>query len=256
MRFFLKMALSLVFLAQGLVASQQPVESVESLFEQGNTAYRGNEYDRAIELYKDVLELGYESGPLYYNLGNAFYKQGRLGEARLFYEKARLHMPADEALLYNLELLERRLVDQIEPAPRFFLAEWWDAFIGWLPFTMLKTLVTLFFIIFLIVFALYIHRRRRGRGGWRRTMLAGAFIWLAAVVLLVNKAYFMQSETGGVIMDPKATAYAGPAENSTELFVLHEGTRIQVLRQANDWLEVKLADGKTGWIRADNIEFI
>ncbi len=87
-------------------------------------------------------------------------------------------------------------------------------------------------------------------------VIASALLWLFAVVLLANKMYFVETETYAVVMTPKLSAYAGPLESSTQLFVLHEGTRLQILRDSDGWLEVRLADGKTGWVRATQVEFI
>ena len=88
-------------------------DDLQALFNEGNQYYQAGEYEKAIKNYRSIIEQGYASGPLYFNLGNAYYKLNQLGEARLCYERAAKFLRNDEALQENLKLLSLRLVDQI-----------------------------------------------------------------------------------------------------------------------------------------------
>ena len=114
-----------LFLISFIIAQSVTAANLHDVFNQGNQYYQQGEYEQAIESYQKIIEEGYESGPLYFNLGNAYYKLGQLGPARLYYERASEYLKNDEALQENMQLLNLRLVDQIEPMPQFFLNAVW-----------------------------------------------------------------------------------------------------------------------------------
>ena len=109
-----------------ILSVQLTADEIDNYFEQGNQYYQQNEFEQAEESYLKIIELGYESGPLYFNLGNVYYRMDEIGKARLYYEKAMKFLEGDDALEQNLELVQQRLVDQIEKPPAFFLFKWWE----------------------------------------------------------------------------------------------------------------------------------
>ncbi|HGY56204.1 MAG TPA: tetratricopeptide repeat protein [Caldithrix abyssi] len=226
-------------------------------FEQGNKFYKEGAYDKAIEQYQKVLALGYESGEVYFNLGNAYYRTDQIGLARLYYEKAARFLKNDEALQQNLGLVQMRLVDQIETPPRLFLAEWWDAFLNLFPISTLSWITVGLLWLFLTALAIRIYFASRGRGrrlrGITVTLLTAL---LLSALILVQKIYRFESEQYGIILQPTVTVHASPSDSGTEVFVLHEGTKVEVLRRTGDWLEIRLADGKTGWLQNKMMEVI
>ena len=113
----------LLLVSLPLTALASPMEQIAA---EGDTAYREGDYDAALEAYHLVLENGYSSGPLLYNIANAYYKRGELGPAILFYERAARKMPHDRDVRYNLSLARSRAVDKIEPPPRLPVWDWLD----------------------------------------------------------------------------------------------------------------------------------
>lgn len=243
--------LSLVFVAT-LFAQEQ---SLQQLFREGNQYFQKGEYAKAIESYQKILDQGYESGALYYNMGNAYFKMNQLGKARLFYERAKRFMPDDEALKENLQLLKRRLVDKIAEPPKFFLTVWWESFLGFFSITLLSYLVVAAFWLFLLswAFFLYMKKQKRKEKG-KAFIVVTLFAFLLFGIMLFNKIQQSEHTEYGVIMKPSVTVYSEPRKEATEIFVLHEGTKVQILRRNLNWLEIKLADGKTGWLLKETLE--
>ena len=124
------MLIGLVFsLLIGLpVAGQSKVEQV--VFDKANQLYLNGEYSSAREEYQKIINSGFESVELYYNLGNTFYKLGQIPSSILYYEKALILNPKDVDIQFNLDLANRLVVDKINPVNEFFFRKWFRAFAG------------------------------------------------------------------------------------------------------------------------------
>ena len=239
-----------------LVSSLSYADLASDMFAEANQLYQEGNFGQAIEKYQEILNAGYESGELYYNLANAYYKDGNLGRARLNYERALLWLEGDEAVVQNLELLKLRLVDQIEEPPRLFISVWWDALLDVFNSATLGIIVLIIFWIVMVNAAIFMYFRKRGRIKWKSAFVTSLVIWLFLLTVWLNKIYLFETEKYGVILASTITVHAEPAENTTELFVLHEGTRVKVERSSSGWLEIRLADGKTGWLKSSVLEII
>lgn len=247
-----KIFLGLLFIAYGLNASD-----LHDVFDQGNQYYQQGEYELAVESYQKILDEGYASGSLYFNLGNAYYKLGQLGAARLNYERAANYLKNDEALEENLQLINLRLVDQIEPVPQFFLNTVWNKIVDFMALSTLIWIISGLLWLVLIVFSLRHYFRSRGHGN-RFKMLYVTVLLLFIFVALISaqKIYNLETEQYGIIMKSSVTSRAEPKAGATEVFILHAGTKVQIERIAGDWFEVRLEDGKTGWLESTNLEII
>jgi len=246
----------LIFLICFAAVTLQADEN-EYYFRQGNDYYKQGEYEKAIEAYQKVLSLGYESGEIYFNLGNAYYRTDRIGLARLYYEKAARFLKNDEALRQNLGLVKMRLVDQIDAPPKLFLTEWWEAFLNLFPVSALSWFVVVLLWLFLSVLGARIYFTSRGRGRrLRGTTVVLFIILLLFTFILAHKIYRFETEQYGIILQPTITVHAAPDPAGTEVFVLHEGTKVKVLRRTGEWLEIRLEDGKTGWLQEEAMEVI
>lgn len=249
--------ITLILISTWLFASSLSAQDSSELFRQANMLYQQEKYEQALDKYRQILELGLESGELYFNMGNACYRLEQLGKARLYYERAAKFLPADEALKENLRLLNLRLVDQIDKPPRLFLAVWLDALLNLFNIQMLSILTIALFWMVLVTWSLRLYYSRRRVGDRYRSIFSGLLVlFLIVVIIFGMKIYRAESESYGVIMTPSITLYAEPKSNSTEVFVLHEGTRVSILRQNDNWLEIRLDDGKTGWLESKYLEFI
>ena len=203
------------------------------------------------------LATGETSAKLYYNLANACFKQEELGRAILFYRRALRLQPGDADIRYNLSVAEARTKDTIERIPEFFLVTWLRA----LRHTMSATAWTVWSIVWLLVaLSLVLFYLLAQRLSLRKVGFYGT---LAALLLFVVTTWFAAAsrteqigEEEAVVISLSAAVKASPDRASTDLFVLHEGTVVEVTNRLGDWCEVMIADGKKGWTEQSRIEVI
>jgi tetratricopeptide (TPR) repeat protein len=246
-----------LFLACLVFAASLAADEWQNLFREGNAHYQRAEYDEAIEKYNQIIRYGNASGELYFNLGNACYKLEKMGQARLNYERARRFMKNDEALDENLKLTRFRLVDQIQKPPQLFLMAWWEGLLDFFIPGMLSGITVIMLWIFLAVTGLRLFYSRRNRHDRTRPLFTITLIvFVLCVFLLVQKIYQVETEEFAVILNPMVTVFAEPRSGGTEVFILHEGAKVQVQRKSHGWLEIKLEDGKTGWLESKTLEII
>lgn len=248
----LKKIVIAILIVSSIVLADEP----EKLFIEANQLYHDGNFEAAIDKYESILKADYESGELYFNLANAYYKTGNVGKARVNYERALNWLEGDEAVKQNLDLLKLRLIDQIEEPPRLFISIWWEALLNLFSTYTLGIIVLVLFWVVLISAAIFLYYRKRGRLKWKSVFVTMLIIWLFLLTIWLNKIYLFETEKYGVILASTITVHAEPADNTTELFVLHEGTKVKVQRASGGWYEIRLADGKTGWLDKDVIEII
>ncbi len=242
-----------LFLSSALLNAATPREN----FIAGNELYQQGKYEQAAARYQAVLDAGYKSGALYFNLGNVYYKLDRPGLSRLNYERAARILKNDEDLTDNILLLKQKLVDKIPEPPRFFLNDWRDFILGLFSIQLLTWLTAGLLALFLFGSALRRHAMIRGRGRrFRSLFIFSAVLFVLTAFLFGQKIYHLETEAYGVILQPVVTVFAEPSASGTEVFVLHEGTKVKIERSSNGWKEIKLADGKTGWLTQENMEII
>jgi len=224
---------------------------------QANQLYREAQYQKAAQLYEQVLKNGYESTALYYNLGNCYFKLENIPAAVLAYERAKRLSPRDDDVSYNLRLANLRVVDKIEPLPQLFFIEWWNGFLAWFSSDG--------WAIFAIVFLW-----GAGVGGAVFLLFRSAIVQrLAFSVALVSvlccaisgiglyqQLYRARSDRSAIVFSPSVSVKSAPDAQSTDLFVIHEGVRVEITDQVGDWKKVRLADGKIGWLPAEEIQLI
>lgn len=237
-------------------AAQQAIDPAER-FQEGNRLYQAGDYEGALEAYSSILDRGLDSGDLQYNLGNTYFKLGRLGPAVLAYERARRVLPGDENVLANLELARSLTADQITPLPGFWLSRVWNWWVELIPVSLLYSVVA---VGYLFVMALVIWGILDPRLGRRRARLLAP---IAAGVTLLFALNLAIRELGlgladhAVVMVSQTPVQSAPAEDpGLQLFSIHEGTTVRIDRRSDGWLEVVLADGKVGWLRSSVVEVI
>lgn len=232
-------------------------QSWETAFQQGNQYYQQGDYEKAAEEYQKIIIQGYESGELYFNLGNAFFKMNKLGQARLYYERAHNLIEGDEALAENIKLLRMRLIDQIDTPPRFFLTAWWNSIPNLLNIDLLVWIEVGLFWLLLSILGIRQYYQSRGKGK-RLNILFNltVILFVVVTVICIQKIYSLETERHAIIMKSSVTLLAEPKLGGTEVFVLHEGTKVKIERENQNWFEIRLEDGKTGWLEQDKLEII
>lgn len=229
----------------------------DALWDQANTAYLRSDYRCAIRDYEAILNRGFRSAKLYYNLGNACFKDDRLGEAILNYRRARLLAPGDEDIRYNLSVAESRTKDRIETIPEFFLEGWMRTLRNLLSGTA-WTMLSL--VLLALAFLCALFYLLAGRLSLRKGGFYGMAACLALFVVATLFAAADRSETldrrDAVVMSSAVSVKSSPDRAATDLFVLHEGTVLRTGDSLGDWTEVTIADGRKGWLESRHIETI
>ena len=223
---------------------------------EANTKYTEEDYESAAAIYEEILQGG-ESAVIYYNLGNTYYKQGRLGPAILNYERALLHDPGNEDIQYNLEMTKNQTIDKFESVDRFFLLEWIDALRSLCNTNGWAYISIICFIITLILTGTYIFARI----GWLKKVAFFSGIVLFIVTMVAfnfsgNQREKLIAHDHAIIFSPSVTVKSTPDESGTELFLLHEGTKVKIKRKLGNWIEIQLEDGNVGWISSTEAESI
>jgi len=235
----------------------QAQNSYEELLLDAANAYSKGEYEYSAELYRKIIDQGFASPELFYNIGNAYYKSNKSGLAILYYEKAMLLNPGDNDIHYNLELAKTRIVDKPQEIKQSFVSSAFRDFQNLFSAGIWGRMsVMLFFLLFVAISLFFVFVRPL----FKKLSFYSAMILLVLAIVSVvfanNQYKKIIGQKYGIIMTPAVTVKSSPDDNSTNLFVIHEGTKAEVTDNIGDWLEVRLSDGKTGWIKAVVLERI
>jgi tetratricopeptide (TPR) repeat protein len=213
------------------------------LFQKAEALYQEERYAEAADIYESIRANGVEDGVLYYNLGNAYFKSGRLGFAILSYERALKRMPGDEDVRANLAFARTLVSRGLEPPPL-------PLAIGW-------------------AVDLY---QRAGRGFLAKTLSLAFLVGGAAATLLlldrwpayrtvagaalVSKVRAESTRVEAVVVTENAYVRSGPLESSPRLAEVHEGLKLRILGERERFFQVSLANGLTGWLPRAQVERI
>ena len=224
---------------------------------EGDSAYTSGQYQQAIDIYTRLLSQGV-SAELYFNLGNAYYRTENITQAILAYERALLLQPGDADTRFNLQLARSKTVDKIVPESEMFFVTWYRSLVnmrsvdGWARTAVVSLLLAV------VLMLLYLFSNPL----WlRKTGFFGGIVMLL-VFCLSNLFAWQQKQqwehrSGAIIMESAVNVKSTPAASGTDLFILHEGTKVNVTDSSmKDWREIRVADGKQGWVMASQIEMI
>lgn len=222
-----------------------------------DSAYVRQQYQQAIKGYEQLLKEGV-SADVYYNLGCAYYRTGDITRSVLNFERALLLNPGDKDIRFNLQMARSKTVDKITPESEMFFVTWFRSLTnmmsvdGWAVCALLSiSLVIVLFLVYL--FASRIWLRKVGFFGALLMILVFAF----SNVFAYLQEKTLTERTGAIVMSGAAPVKSTPANNGTDLFILHEGTKVDITDfSMKNWMKVRVADGKEGWIAAKDIERI
>ncbi len=232
-------------------------DSSSDKFKKGSEFYSTGEYQKALDQWMELYNTGYRSASLDYNIGNANFKLNNIPGAVLFYERALLLKPADEDINYNLQIARTRVVDRFEEIPRLFFVKWYDFLSLLLSSNSWARISLVSFILCLVLLSLYFYTsvyKFKVLGFWFAILLF--IISLSSFSFTFrNKSLVFHSKTG-IIFSPLVNGKSSPDDSGTDLFVLHEGTRVTVGDEVGQWFEIRLSDGNKGWVPANSLEIL
>jgi tetratricopeptide (TPR) repeat protein len=236
---------TLFFVAAGILQAQ----IVDSIWIKANNLYASGSYHEAITYYNMIEASGEVSADLFYNIGNAYFKQSALAKAILYYERAIKLRPGDADIAHNLSLANAMTVDKIEAVPEFFVFTWVKNLRKSADADTWAWLSILFFALCLLLFGLFLFAHN--------ITLRKFSFFLSILVLLgsINNGIFAHyqkkelRDTSAAIITPAViTVKSSPDASGKDLFILHEGAKVTILETLGEWQCVRLADGKQGWI--------
>ena len=226
-------------------------------FEQGNNYYAKGQFKEALKVYQQLIDKGYASPALFFNTGNTEYKLGEIPSALLYYEKARKLAPTDDDINFNIKFTNLKITDKIDEVPEFFLARWWQKFILGISISGLSVLSILFVLLASVVLIIYfftgsVNVKKMSFYVSVILFLAGIF----AVFISAKQEGYFNDHKQGIIFDAAVSVKNAPMTNSGTLFILHEGTKVNILESNNDWLKIRLANGNQGWVKINSVKEI
>lgn len=241
---------------QGLQMKPSP-NNPEALWDAAAAAYNAGDYDTAIEYYTTILSGNRHSADLYYNLANAYFKREQIALALLNYNRALRLSPGDEDVRHNLEFAEQSTRDSIEQIPEFFLSTWMRSLRSLLSgnaWTVLSLVLLALTLAMALQFLLAQRLSMRKVGFYAMGVLGVLFLLTTSFAWSARSEATQRREA--IIMSSSVSIKSSPDATSTELFVLHEGTKVRVGEVMDGWAEVRIADGRKGWIEINRIERI
>ncbi|NQX99136.1 MAG: tetratricopeptide repeat protein [Flavobacteriales bacterium] len=249
----LKLMILLLFLFASYVSFATPQEQLKA----ANDSYSKGKYEEAIKQYQSILSEDNISTDIYYNLGNCYYKTEDVPNAILNYEKALKLKPDNEDVLFNLKMANKLTIDKVDRLPELFIGNAWRNLTtsktvdSWAYYAIgLIFLSLLFFISYLLMQQVIIKKS----GFYAGLFFLGLSLFTFLMASQHNNIVSQSSEA--IIFAPTITIQSEPNENAEKLFTLHEGTKVTLLEENNDWSKIKLPNGNVGWIKSDDIKTI
>lgn len=246
----------LIFISfNAFVALSQEVNTEK--FNKGVNYFNSGSYKEALQLWTDIYNTGYHSASLNYNIGNAHFKLNNIPYAILFFERAYLLNPADENINYNLQIARTLIVDRFQEIPELFFVRWYN-FVSLLFSTNTWAKISICSFIFsLLFFSIYIYSSR-----YRNKVIGfwfGAFFFIftiSSTAFSVRNKSMVYNSNKAIISIPLVSGKSSPDISGTDLFVLHEGTKVSIEDEVGEWYEIRLTDGNKGWIPLNSLKII
>jgi tetratricopeptide (TPR) repeat protein len=229
-----------------LASSPLAWSNVDNLFDQANKLYDQSEFEEAYRLYDSIERLNYQSAELYLNKGNCAYKMGWTALSVLNFEKALRINPGFDDALHNLMLANELVKDKRNDIRSANILNWISAFFNGNYSALANVALVLFlFVGFFISWHLL---KKPAHKWWIRTSILFSLsaIVMLSLALLIN--WNRQQSKGGIIMEPVITIYNEPSENSSAAFILHEGSKVEIIEEIEHWYKISF-DSKQGWLQ-------
>jgi len=225
-----------------------------SVWQRGNSFYKAKQYDSAATCYEVLAKQRVKNPELYFDLGNTYYKQNNVPKAVVNYERAIWLDPGFKQARENLLLTQTRINNRISEVGEIFFIEWWS----WLTAANKSNLwAVVSLIIFIAIIAiLFVNRSVRAtRGAFipgQIPVLLGLFWIFTTIFAYVATNHASDSELA-VVME-NDSPMMNVSLQGKPLAMIPGGTTVQVKSIKGDWMEIRLPDGRSGWVQTVNLE--
>lgn len=232
-------------------------QNPDQLAAEAQKAYNNKQYQQAITQYNKIIDLGFESYALYYNLGNAYFRNNENAQAVLYYEKALKLAPNNDDIKHNIEVVNSKLTDKVETVPELFYKRWWKQIPNLTDIDTLATINILLLTIALLLIAVYIAAQNvvlRKICFW--TGLSFLLFFSIGILAASERNHYLTVQHEAIVFTQTVNIKSSPDENSKDIFVLHEGTKVTLLDVIAEWQEIRISNGSIGWIKSTDIKKI
>jgi tetratricopeptide (TPR) repeat protein len=250
-------ALSFLLVLQLFYHNAYSQDAKNEKFRQGVDLFSSGNFNKALEQWIDLYNTGYRSAELEYNIGNAYFKLNNIPGSILFFERAHLLKPADEDINYNLQISRTLIVDRFDEIPELFFVRWFGFLALSLSTNAWARISISAFILCLIFLSLYFYSSKyklKVLGFWLALLLI--IISLSSLAFSACNRQMVHNSHKAIIFSPQISGKSSPDNSGTDLFVLHEGTKVTTGEKVGEWYEIRLSDGNKGWVPAGSIQII
>ncbi len=221
-------------------------------FYNGIKNYNNGKYEQAVNNFLFVANKNIKNGKLFYNIGNSYFNKNELGQAILWYERALKLIPNDPDLKFNINYARTFIKDKNEnkPSPFYNIIFFWKNIFS---ITTIQILSIILFSIFWILSAVYYVKK------YYILKLPTIILFTISIIFITTSFFNFYNENyikTGVIISEKVSIRSGLSDNSTELFILHAGTKVIIKDTKHNFLKIYFSKGKIGWIRKQDIKII
>ena len=240
-----------------LIANVLNAQDEQKIFESANEMYRQQNYEKAIEYYKTLEKYNLISSELFYNLGNSYYKLNKVGPSIYYYEKALKLNPLNKDVQNNLVFARRLALDNIEELPKTVFQKLNSRYLQKLSYNQWAIVSIVFCVMGSLLFLLfYFSNQPRSKRTFFVTSLISFLFLIISLTITYNQFSYFKNNKVAIVFAEETEVRNAPSLNSEEVFTLHEGTKVIVLDTIDEWKKIKIADGKIGWIIADDIQLL
>jgi tetratricopeptide (TPR) repeat protein len=232
-------------------------ESPNAIFERAYEHFLKSDFEEANELFLSLVDDGYVSHALYYNLASSYFKNDDFANAMLWFERAKRLNPSDEDTDFNINVTKYKLVDKIEAVPDLFFIRWFKSFVNlqsersWAYFSLIFFFMVFVFTALFLITSNYSFRKY----SFYLTFLFLLFFIGSTMAAFSQKSYQNRTDEA-IVMTERIEIKSSPDEASSDLFIIHSGVKVRIIDQIGDWVEVKIPNGDKGWLLKSNLEVI
>ena len=225
-------------------------QDFNEMFNKGNSAYNEGNFEKAISHYNSILEKGKHSSDLYFNMGNAYYRLNRVAESIFYYEKAKQLDPSSDKIKLNSSFAENMTIDSIEELPKSQIEEIKIKVFRILSDRNWAILTVILSWLFLVMFSLYLFNNKSNT---KRTFFSLSSICLFVLIFSLSVSYLSQKEKESnqfaIIFSNQLNIWPEPNERGEIKFILHKGTKVNLLENLEEWKKIRIANGSEGWVK-------